>query len=80
MENKEKQDPQETRKKPPLYNYSRYVGVGIQMALTAVVGFGIGFWLDGRVSMEFPLFTLLGSILGVGAAIYYVIKEFGSKK
>lgn len=76
----EKRETKDSRKKPPLYEYARYMGVGIQMAAAVVLGFFLGQWIDKKVTMEFPLFTLIGSLFGVGAGLFYVIREFGSKK
>lgn len=60
-------------------NYLRYSGLGLQMAgviLVCVLG---GCWLDGWLAWEFPLFTLLGSLLGITGAMVFLFKETGRK-
>lgn len=74
------------RGKPPLdkakkgySNYLRYSGLGLQMAgviLLSVLG---GRWLDGLLAWKFPLFTLLGALLGVAGAMVFLFKETGRK-
>jgi len=39
-----------------------------------------GVWLDNRREAEFPVFTLILSLLGVFAALYTVLKDFIGKK
>jgi hypothetical protein len=39
-----------------------------------LAGFGAGYWLDGQLSTR-PVFVLLGSGLGIGAAMYYFYKS-----
>lgn len=53
---------------------ARFAGIGFQMG--AIIGGGtwLGHWLDGE-SADFPLYTLLFSLLSVFIALYLVIKE-----
>ena len=42
---------------------------GITLAVAVILGFFAGQWLDGRLNIGIPLFTLIGVLLGlVGAA------------
>lgn len=51
---------------------SRYMGLGLQFAVSVGVFTFAGYWLDGRAG-TLPLFTLLGVLLGfVGATISLV--------
>ncbi|TVR36454.1 MAG: AtpZ/AtpI family protein [Cryomorphaceae bacterium] len=51
----------------------RYAGIATQMAVVILLGVWLGRWLDaGR---EFPIFTLIFSLLSVGLALYIVIKD-----
>lgn len=54
--------------------YGRYGALGIQM----VVFMGLCVWggrsLDGVTGWKFPLFTLLGVFLGVGGAIWFLMR------
>lgn len=60
-------------------NYLRYSGLGLQMAgviLACVLG---GRWLDAKLGWQFPLFTLVGSLLGITGAMVFLFKETGRK-
>lgn len=46
------------------------------MVVIIMAGVFGGIKLDQVVSMEFPLFTLVLSMLSVALAIYYSIKDF----
>ncbi len=62
-------------KKPPLSNYAKYSAIGLQMAaIITLLTFG-GVYLDKNKWFEFPLFTILGILIGVAAAMYYIIKS-----
>ncbi|MGM0496655.1 MAG: AtpZ/AtpI family protein [Bacteroidota bacterium] len=66
-----------TKGQNPLKEYAKYSHIGFQMlAIIFLAVFG-GLKLDELVdSIGFPLFTLVGSILGVVLAIYFAIKDF----
>ncbi len=55
--------------------FLRYSGMALQMAL--IIGLGVfgGQALDEKLNKEFPLFTLIFSILAVALAMYMVIKD-----
>ena len=38
-----------------------------------LAGLGGGYWLDGRLGTR-PVFLLLGSVFGLGAALYHFFK------
>jgi F0F1-type ATP synthase assembly protein I len=44
------------------------------LAVTALAGLGVGYWLDGRLGTH-PVFLLLGGCLGVGAGMYNFISS-----
>lgn len=49
--------------------------MAVQMAviiLSAVLG---GQYLDGKTDMHFPLWTLIGSLVGVGVSLTLFIRE-----
>lgn len=60
-------------------NYIKYTNIAFQMA--AVIGIGVfgGIKLDGWLSLDFPVFTLLLSLISVAAAIYLSVKDFLKK-
>ena len=45
--------------------------------MMAALGLGawVGHYFDGRLATETPVYTLLGLLLGLGAAIYLIIKS-----
>ena len=56
--------------------YLRYLHLGTQMALTLCAGVFGGLWLDGRLDAT-PVFTVAGSLLGIGLGMGIVILESG---
>jgi len=62
-------------KRPSLESYARYSGLAFQMF--AIIGLGIfgGVQLDKWLGIGFPVFTVLLSILSVGAAVYTAVKD-----
>ena len=48
----------------------QFVGVGWYIALCIVMGTLGGVWLDRRLGMRFPLFSLLGILGGTALAFY----------
>jgi|GEM_PF-545245 len=57
----------------------RYSALGLQMAFSVLVGFGIGFLLDRELHTG-PWLTVLFSILGMGAAffsVYRAVRDLG---
>ena len=79
MENQnyqQKSKPKPVReKRPPLESYARYSSLAFQMF--AIIGIGIygGVKLDEWLKIGFPVFTVLLSIISVGAAIYTAVKD-----
>ena len=63
-------------KKPPLNNYLKYSGMGFQMLAAICLGVLGGVYLDDKhpATEEFPLFTVVGSLLGVFLALYIPLK------
>ena len=56
--------------------YLRFVHLGTQLALTIVLGVFGGIWLDGRWGTS-PIFSIVGSVLGIGLGMGVVIREAG---
>jgi ATP synthase protein I len=56
----------------------RLVGDALQLGASIVfaifIGFGIGYWLDGKVG-SFPLLTIVFFFLGIAAAVRNVLIE-----
>ena len=75
---KREENPQ---KKPPLNNYLKYSAMGFQMLAAILLGVFGGMYLDGRLRNpeSFPIFTVIGSLLGVFLALYLPLKELLKK-
>jgi F0F1-type ATP synthase assembly protein I len=56
-----------------------YVGIGTTLAVTVLLGLGIGYWMDGRLGTR-PLFFILGGTFGLVAALVYFFRTVSSLK
>lgn len=74
-------DPQKTnnQKKKHLNNYAKYSGIGFQMLAIILLGVFGGVKLDEWLKLEFPVFTVILSLLSVILAIYTVVKDLLKK-
>lgn len=65
-----------------LNRYLRFAGAGTQFTITIVAFTLGGIWLDGKLtSLKPPLFTVLGPLLGMGLAMYLLIRSvYGARK
>ncbi|WP_456376463.1 AtpZ/AtpI family protein [Lutibacter sp.] len=63
------------KKKEQLNKYIQLTGVAFQMGITIYLGAYFGKWLDEKYVVENSIFTIIFSLLGVFAALYYVIKQ-----
>lgn len=72
---------EKTPKKPPLNNYLRYSALGFQMLASILIGVLSGMYLDVkfREPEAFPLYTIIGSLLGVFLAIYVPLRDLLKK-
>ena len=70
MENKEKSTNQGLK----------YTGLGFQMLGTIALCTYAGYLIDNFFENAFPVGIVVGSLLGVGAGLYTVIKEFMDKQ
>lgn len=67
------------QKKKQLNSYARYSSLGFQMLAIILLGVFGGYKLDQWLEFEFPIFTLLLSMLSVILAIYYAVKDLLKK-
>ena len=68
-----------SKKKKALFSYAKYAGLSFQMiAIILIFTFG-GIKLDSFGMLNFPLFTVLGVILGVALSLYFAIKDLLKK-
>ncbi|MCE1168634.1 MAG: AtpZ/AtpI family protein [Sphingobacteriia bacterium] len=70
MENKDKQ---------PLKDYARYSSLGFQMLAIILLMTFLGIKADRWLTLKFPIFTVVGSLAGVGMALYFAIKDLLKK-
>jgi len=63
------------KKKKQLDNYLRFSGLGFQMLAIIGLATWLGDYIDSKQSRDFPLFTVVLSLIGVFASLYLVIKE-----
>lgn len=71
--NKHKQEKNKLKKN--LKFYAKYSGIAFQMAAIIFVGVFGGKKLDEYINLKYPVFTLVFSLLSVGFAIYFVIRD-----
>ena len=69
----------DAKRRPP-NDFLRYSGMATKMGV--VIGAAVfgGIKLDERTASDFPTWTLILSMLGVAAAIYFVIKDTQPRK
>lgn len=59
---------------PPGFNAFRFLGVGLQFAVTVGLFAWLGYWLDGKYGWT-PWGVTIGSLFGVAAGSYHFLKE-----
>ena len=52
----------------------RFSDLGIRMAVMIALGAYIGHWLDTRMALSKPIFSIVLSLLAIGGSMYMVIK------
>ena len=75
----EEQDKEKKPIKPEnrgLSNYAKYSGIAFQMIAIIVIATWGGIKLDKLAGFRNPVFTIILSLLGVFAGIYFAIKDF----
>jgi ATP synthase protein I len=55
-------------------SWGKYLGIGLEMAVGAILGYFVGRWLDNRYGWS-PWGVTIGSMTGVAAGMYMLIKE-----
>lgn len=65
-----------SQKNKGLNDYARYSGMAFQMIAIILVATWGGIKLDKLAAFENPVFTVILSLLGVFAAIYFAVKDF----
>jgi F0F1-type ATP synthase assembly protein I len=73
---KKQTSPKNQKSKPSQLNsYGRYSGLAFQMIAIILVGVFGGVKLDEIVKWEFPVFTLILTLLSVMMSMYYAVKD-----
>jgi F0F1-type ATP synthase assembly protein I len=62
-------------KKKLSFNYARYSGLALQMAVIIVTGVFGGYYLDIYLELKYPVFSVVFSLFSVIASIYIATKE-----
>ncbi len=69
------ENPENNKKTDPLKSYARFSGIVFEMLVIIGGGTWGGHALDQSRDGDFPLFTVIFSLLAVGIALYLVIKQ-----
>lgn len=72
--------PPQRSKKNQLNDYARFSAMGLQMGIIIFLFVWSGQKLDQYLKFQFPVFTVAGSFLGIGAALYFVIRNLNNIK
>jgi ATP synthase protein I len=56
-------------------DYIKYSGIAFQMIATILIMTFAGRWLDSKEWFNFPLFTVIGVLVGVSVALYLILKK-----
>jgi hypothetical protein len=60
-------------------SYLRYTGLGFTM-IGVILAFTFGGrWLDQQLEWRYPVFTVVGAMLGIVGAMVYLFRETGRK-
>ncbi len=72
MSTRQPNDPEKRPAKvPPPQNWGAVLDLGMRLGLSVVIGVVAGVLLDNWLNTS-PLFTLIGVVVGVGAAMYSI--------
>ncbi len=55
--------------------FAKYTGSALKVAAVILIFFYIGHWLDGKLGFEKPWLGMVGSLIGVAAGIYSLIRD-----
>ena len=61
----------EPEAKPPPPNWGIVFDLGLRLGISVGVGLGLGLLLDNWLGTR-PIFTLIGMLVGIGAAMYTI--------
>jgi len=67
--------PSSKKKGKNFHNYVKYSNIAFQMLMIILIGVFGGMKLDKFFNWDFPVFTLVLSVLSVAFSVYYAIKD-----
>ncbi len=73
-------NPPQHSKKNQLNEYARFSAMGLQMGIIIFLFLWGGQKLDQYLKFQFPVFTVISSFLGIGSALYFVIRNLNNIK
>ena len=62
------------KKDDPLHKYLRYSGLGFQLMGTILIFIWLGMKLDEQMDPTSKTYTLIGALLGIVGAFYFMFK------
>lgn len=68
---------EEALAKPP-NKYLKYGGIGAEMIGSVILGSFAGNWLDKKMELDFPVFTIVLIFLGLTATFYHLIRQLNA--
>lgn len=51
----------------------QYSHLGMTLAVSVLVGFFVGFWLDGKIGTK-PLLAIIGAFIGMTGGFIYLVR------
>jgi ATP synthase protein I len=70
----EKKDGEKSAWGGALRDMGPYLSIGATLAVTVLLGVGVGYWLDGKLGTR-PAFVLAGSVVGILTAGYHFYRQ-----
>ncbi len=67
--------PEEGKRNNPLKNAAILSGIAVEMGVIIYLAARGGMWLDDRYQNEKRIFTALATLLGVGIALWVVLRQ-----
>jgi ATP synthase protein I len=63
------------KKSKQLKSFVRFSGLAFQLFAVIGIGTWCGYWLDGRMQLQVPIFTFIGALLSLTLVIFYLIRQ-----
>ncbi len=69
------EDPSSKKKQKPSNLLLRYAGLAFQMMASLGVALWLGYLLDKKVNIGFPLFMIIFSLLALALLLWQIVKD-----